>query len=124
MATFHLLTLKIVVTIFRNIKISNVKVTFDNEAKVSCIILETAIRLSLSITKSQSIALKIITKTKYCFIGYADNIAITVEDLVIRTWFYIINIPGTKIILGFLFFRKARLFFQYPSNKESRSILA
>ena len=51
-ATFHLLILKIMVTIFRNIKISNVKATLNNGAEVSYITLETAIRLGLPITKS------------------------------------------------------------------------
>jgi len=41
-----------VVTIFRNIKINNVKATFNNGIEVSCIILEMAIRLGLPITKS------------------------------------------------------------------------
>ena len=49
-------------------------------------------------------ALKIIIKIKSRFIDYVDNIAI-------RIWFYIIDILGIKIILSFLFFRKARLFF-------------
>ena len=40
------------ITIFENIKISDVKVTFDNEVEVSYITLEIAIRLSLPITKS------------------------------------------------------------------------
>ena len=87
------------------------RITFDSEVEVSYITLETAIRLGLPITKSQSIALKTIIKTKSHFIGYADNIAIIVGDLVIRTRFYIINILSIKIILSFLFFRKARLFF-------------
>ena len=69
-------------------------------------------------------ALKIIIRIKSCFIGYADNIAIIVGDLVICTWFYIINIPGTKIILSFLFFWKARLSFQYPSNEKGGPVLA
>jgi len=85
LATFHLLTPIIVITIPRNIKINNVKATLDSGAEVSCITLKTAIRLNLSITKSQSIALKTITKTKFCFINYADNIAITIKDLIIRT---------------------------------------
>ena len=111
LATFHLPTPKIIITIFGNTKISNVRITFDSEAKVSCITLETAIRLGLLITKSQSITLKIITKIKSCFIGYANNIAVTVGDLVICIWFYIIDILGIKIILSFLFFRKVRLSF-------------
>ena len=69
-------------------------------------------------------ALKTITKTKSRFINYADNIVITIEDLVIRTRFYIIDIPSTKIILSFPFFRKARLSFRYPSDKESGPVLA
>ncbi len=61
------------------------RVTLNNEVEVSYITLETAIRLSLPITKSQSITLKIITKIKSRFINYADNITITVGNLVIRT---------------------------------------
>jgi len=62
-----------------------VRVTLNNEAEVSYITLETAIQLSLLITKSQSMALKIITKTKSCFIGYTNNITITIRDLIVRT---------------------------------------
>lgn len=123
-ATFHSPTPKIVVTIPGNTKISDVRATLDSGAEVSCITLETAIRLGLPITKSQSMALKTITGTKSRFIGYAGNIAVTVGDLVVRTRFYIIDIPGTKIILGFPFFRKARLSFRYPSDEEGGPVLA
>ena len=123
-ATFHSPTPKIVVTIPGNTKISDVRATLDSGAEVSCITLETAIRLGLPITKSQSMALKTITGIKSRFIGYADNIAVTVGDLVVRTRFYIIDIPGTKIILGFPFFRKARLSFRYPSDEEGGPVLA
>ena len=112
------------VTIFGNIKISDMKATFNSGIEVSYITLEMAIRLGLLITKNQSIALKTITKIKSYFIGYADNIAITIKDLVIRTRFYIINILNIKIILGFLFFRKARLSFRYLLDKEGGLILA
>jgi len=93
-----------VVTIPKNTKINDVRVTLNSGAEVSYIILKTAIRLSLPITKSQNMTLKIITKTKSRFISYADNIAIIIEDLIICIWFYIINIPNIKIILGFPFF--------------------
>ena len=92
------------VTIPGNIKISNVKAILNSEAEVNCITLEMAIRLSLLITKSQSMALKTIIKIKSRFISYTDNIAVIVRDLIIHTWFYIIDILGTKIILSFLFF--------------------
>jgi len=52
LAIFYLLILKIVITIPGNTKISDVKATLDNEAEVSCITLETAIRLGLSIIKN------------------------------------------------------------------------
>ena len=51
------------VTILGNTKISDVKATFNSGAKVSYITLKIAIRLGLLITKNQSMALKIITKT-------------------------------------------------------------
>ena len=112
------------VTIPENTKISDVRATFDSGVEVSYIILEMAIRLGLSITKSQSIALKIITGIKSCFIGYADNIAVTVGDLIIRIWFYIIDILDIKIILSFPFFRKARFSFWYLLDKEGELVLA
>tara|TARA_R110002060_G_scaffold1595_13_gene3101 strand:- start:76 stop:264 length:189 start_codon:yes stop_codon:yes gene_type:complete len=62
-----------------------VKATLDNEVEVNYITLETTIRLGLPITKSQSMALKTITKTKSHFIGYANNIIVTVGDLVVCT---------------------------------------
>ena len=61
------------------------KATLDSGTEISCITLKTAIRLGLLITKNQSMALKIITKIKSHFIGYANNVAITIRDLVVRT---------------------------------------
>jgi len=56
-------------------------------------------------------ALKIITKIKSHFIGYANNIAIIIGNLIVCIWFYIINILSIKIILSFPFFWKAKLSF-------------
>ena len=92
------------ITIPKNTKINNIRVTLDSGAEINCITLETAIQLGLLITKSQSMALKIITKTKSCFISYANNIVIIIGNLIIHTQFYIINISNTKIILSFPFF--------------------
>ena len=72
------------ITILRNTKISDVKATLNSGAKVSYITLKTAIRLGLLITKSQSMALKTITRTKSCFISYANNITIIIENLIIH----------------------------------------
>jgi len=43
---------------------------------------------------------------------------------VVRTWFYIIDCLGIKVILGFLFIQKARVTFRYSRNKEDRLVFA
>jgi hypothetical protein len=122
--TFHSPTPKLVVTIPGNTKVSDVRATLDSGAEVSCMTLNTAARLGLPITRSHNMALKTITGIKSKFAGYADNVAVSVGDLVVRTRFYIMDIPGTKIILGFPFFRQARVSFRYPSDEEGGIVLA
>ena len=45
-----------------------------------------------------------------------------ISNMVVRTWFYIIDCPGIKVILGFLFIQKARVIFRYPRDKEDRLV--
>ena len=44
-----------------------------------------------------------IIRTKFRFIGFIDNITITIRNTIVRTWFYIIESPRIKIVLGFPF---------------------
>lgn len=67
--------------------------------------LDTALRLGVLIIKSNNIVFKTIISTKSKFTGYTDNVAVTIRDLMIYIRFYIINIPGTRVILRFPFFR-------------------
>jgi hypothetical protein len=122
--TFYSLTLKLVVTIPGNTKVSNVRATLDSGAEVSYMTLNTAARLGLPITRSHNMALKTITRIKSKFTRYANNITVSVGDLVVRTRFYIIDILGIKIILGFPFFRQVRVSFRYPSDEEGGIVLA
>jgi hypothetical protein len=41
-----------------------------------------------------------------------------IKNTVIRTRFYIIKSPGIKVVLRFLFIRKARVIFRYPKDEE------
>jgi hypothetical protein len=69
-------------------------------------------------------ALWIIIKNKSRFVGFANNIAIIIENTIIRTWFYIINSFGIKVILRFLFIQKARVIFRYLKDKEDGLVFA
>ena len=50
--------------------------------------------------------------------GFTDNVLVTISNTVVRTRFYIIDCLGIKVILGFLFIRKARVIFRYPRDKD------
>ena len=56
--------------------------------------------------------------------GFTDNVLVIISNTVVRTRFYIIDCPGIKVILGFLFIRKARVMFRYPRNKEDGPVFA
>jgi hypothetical protein len=83
-----------------------------------------AVQLEVPITKSDSMALKSITGAKSRFLGYADNVPVTVGDCIVPTRFYIMDIPGVRVILGFPFFRTARVSFRYPSDAEGGPVYA
>jgi hypothetical protein len=53
-----------------------------------------------------------------------DNITVIIRNTIIRTRFYIIDYTGIKVVLGFLFIRKARVIFRYPRDKEDRLVFA
>ena len=87
-------------------------------------ILEIATFLKLPITRSQTIALKTITGVKSRFVSFINNITVTIGNYVINNRFYIINAPSIKVILGFLFFRKAKVLFRYPRDYNRGIVLA
>jgi hypothetical protein len=61
------------------------------------------VRFEILIIYNIEMALWIIIETKSRFIGFSDNIAIIIGNTVIKTRLYIIDSPGIKVVLGFLF---------------------
>ena len=62
--------------------------------------------------------------TKSRFIGFINNVAITIRNTIIRTRFYIIESPRIKVVLGFPFIQKARVTFRYPKNEKDKPVFA
>jgi len=62
--------------------------------------------------------------TKSRFVGFADNVAVIIGNTIVRTRFYIIESPGIKVVLGFLFIQKARVTFRYPKDEEDGPVFA
>ena len=75
----------------------------DTGAEVSYISLDAVLRFEIPITYSIGIALRTIISTKSKFVGFIDNVAVTIENTIVRTRFYIIESPGIKVVLRFLF---------------------
>jgi hypothetical protein len=116
--------LKVIITLVGRGKLTNIRATLNTKAKVSVISLNIALRFKILITYSIGMALWIIIKNKSRFVGFANNIAIIIENTIIRTWFYIINSFGIKVILRFLFIQKARVIFRYLKDKEDGLVFA
>ena len=69
-------------------------------------------------------ALKTITGVKSRFVSFTNNVTVIISNCVINNRFYIIDAPGIKVILGFLFFYKARVLFRYPRDYNRGIMLA
>ena len=117
-------TPKVVITLTGRAKLTDVRATLDTGAEVSVITLDAATRFEIPITYSSGMALRTIIGNKSRFVGFADNVPVTIGNSVVRTRFYIMDCPGIKIILGFPFFRKARVTFRYPRDDKDRPVFA
>ena len=115
---YHSPTPKVIITIAGRGKLTDVRAILDTGAEVNCISLDAVLRFEILITHSTRIALRTIIRTKSRFVGFIDNVAVTIENTVVRTRFYIIESPGIKVVLGFLFIRKAKVIFRYLKDEE------
>jgi hypothetical protein len=95
-----------------------VRIILDIGAEVNCISLDVVLKFEIPITYSTRIALRTIIRTKSKFVGFIDNVAVTIRNTVVRTRFYIIKSPGIKVVLRFPFIRKARVIFRYLKDEE------
>ena len=100
---YHLPTLKVIIILTGRAKLADVRATLDIGAEVSVIILDAAKRFKIPVTYSSGIALRTIVRNKSRFVGFADNVLVIIGNIVVRTRFYIMDCPGIKVILGFLF---------------------
>jgi hypothetical protein len=100
---YHSLILKVIITIVGRGKLIDVRVILDTGAEVSYISLDAVLRFEIPITYSTGIALRTIIRTKSRFVGFINNVAVTIKNTIVRTRFYIIESPGIKVVLGFLF---------------------
>ena len=111
-----------VITLISRGKLTNIRVILNIGAKVSVITLNTVLRFEIPITYSFKIALRTIIKNKSRFIRFINNITVIVGNTIIKTRFYIINYFRIKVILSFLFIRKARVIFTYSRNKKDKPV--
>ena len=121
---YHSPTLKVIITLTERAKLADIRATLNTGAEVSVIILDTAKRFKIPVTYSSGMALRTIVRNKSRFVGFADNVPVTIGNTVVRTRFYIMDCPGIKVILGFPFIRKARVTFRYPRDEEDGPVFA
>ncbi len=121
---YHSPTPKVIITLTGRAKLADVRAILDIGAEVSVIILDAAKRFKIPVTYSSGIALRTIVRNKSRFVGFTDNILVTIGNTVVRTQFYIIDCLGIKVILGFLFIQKARVIFRYLRDEEDRPVFA
>ena len=103
---YYLLTPKVVITLTRRAKLTDVRVILDTRVEVSVIILDITIRFEILITYSLRMALRTIINNKSRFVSFVDNVPIIIRNSVVQTRFYIIDSSRIKIILRFPFFKK------------------
>jgi hypothetical protein len=123
-ADYHSATPKVIITLTGRAKLTDVRAVLDTGAEVSVMTLDAAVRFEIPITYSSGMALRTIMGDKSRFVGFADNVPVTIGNSVVRTRFYIMDRPGVKVILGFPFIRKARVTLRYPSDLEDGPVYA
>ncbi len=121
---YYLLTPKVVITLTRRAKLTDIRAILNTRVEVSVITLNATIRFEIPITYSLGMALRTIISNKSRFVSFVDNVPIMIRNSIIQTRFYIIDCPRIKIILGFLFFRKARVTFRYLRDDKDRPVFA
>ena len=111
-------TPKVIIILLGRAKLVDVRATLNTGAEVSVITLDAVKRFKIPVTHSSGMGLWTIIGNKSRFVGFADNVLVTIGNTVVRTRFYIMDCPGIKVILGFPFIRKARVTFRHPRDKD------
>ena len=80
---YHSLTLKVMITITKRVKLIDVKAILNIKAKVNIIIFNVTICFKILIIYSLKITLKTIFNNKFKFIRFIDNISIIIKNLIV-----------------------------------------
>jgi len=72
-----------VITLTRRAKLTDVRAILDTRVEVSVITLNTIIRFEILITYSLGMALRTIIGNKSRFVGFIDNVPVTIRNSVI-----------------------------------------
>ena len=94
------------------------RVTLDTGAEVSYISFNVVLRFEIPITYSIRITLRTIIRIKSKFVGFINNVTVTIKNTIVRTRFYIIESLRIKVVLKFPFIRKVKVIFRYFKNEE------
>ncbi len=100
---YHLPTLKVIIILIGRVKLADIRAILDIRVEVSVITLDTTKRFKILVIYSLGMALQTIVRNKSRFVGFANNVLVTINNTVVRTQFYIIDCLEIKVILGFLF---------------------
>ena len=100
---YHSLIFKVIIIIVDKGKLIDIRAILDTGAEVSYISLDAVLKFKILITYNIKIALRTIIKTKFKFIGFINNVAVTIKNTVVRTRFYIIKSLEIKVVFRFLF---------------------
>src|SRR6266487_7024150 len=91
---YYLPTPKVIITLTKRAKLADVRATLDIGVEVSVITLDAAERFEILVTYSSGMALQTIIRNKSRFVGFTDNVLVTIGNTVVRTRFYIIDCLG------------------------------
>ena len=72
---------KVIITLTSRVKLTNIRVILNTSTKVSMIILDAILWFEILIIYSSSIVLRTIIRDRLRFIGFTDNIPITIRTL-------------------------------------------
>ena len=100
---YYLPTPKVIIIITGRSKLANIRAMLNIGAEVSVITLDAAKRFKILVTHSSGMALQTIVSNKSRFVRFTNNVLVIISNTVVRTWFYIMDCLGIKVILGFLF---------------------
>ena len=90
-ADYHLTTPKVIITLASRAKLIDVRAVLDTGAEVSIITLDAAVRFEIPITYNSGMALRTIIRDKSRFVGFIDNVPVTIGNSIVRTRFYIMD---------------------------------